>query len=42
MAAGGAIRIGGLPEESYGKLTRLCRRKESLMAVVVAGVIGLY
>jgi hypothetical protein len=29
-------------KESYGKLTRLCRRKEALMAVVVAGVIGLY
>jgi hypothetical protein len=34
--------LAGYRKESYGKLTRLCRRKETLMAVVVAGVIGLY
>ena len=34
--------LAGCRKESYGKLTRLCRRKETLMAVVVAGVIGLY
>lgn len=34
--------LAGCRKESYGKLTRLCRRKEYLMAVVVAGVIGLY
>jgi hypothetical protein len=36
------LALAGWRKESYGKLTRLCRRKESLMAVVVAGVIGLY
>jgi hypothetical protein len=34
--------LAGCRKESYGKLTRLCRRKETLMAVVVAGVLGLY
>ena len=34
--------LTGYRKESYGKLTRLCRRKETLMAVVVAGVIGLF
>jgi hypothetical protein len=34
--------LAGYRKESYGKLTRLCRRKENLMAAVVAGVIGLY
>jgi len=34
--------LAGYRKESYGKLARLCRRKEALMAVVVAGVIGLY
>jgi hypothetical protein len=34
--------FAGYRKESYGKLSRLCRRKEYLMAVVAAGVIGLY
>jgi hypothetical protein len=34
--------LAGCRKESYGKLTRLCRRKETLMGVVMAGVIGLY
>lgn len=34
--------LAGYRKESYGKLTRLCRRKKYLMAVVAAGVIGLY
>ena len=37
-----AFALAGYRKESYGKLTRLCRRKKTLMAVVVAGVIGLY
>jgi hypothetical protein len=36
------LALAGWRKESYGKLTRLCRRKAALMGVVVAGVIGLY
>lgn len=36
------LALAGYRKESYGKLTRLCGKKETLMVGVVAGVIGLY